>query len=471
MAVSLQGPFPALIFKGGPMYWIYNTYQFLVLLLGIFLIIGFLRHTRQIYLRQTLLILTAALIPIIALAAYLLGSPIRGHIDPMAYSLTATSLLVAWGILRLHLMNLMPIARDKLIEDLRDGLLIMDDRGYVVDINPAAERFLSLNRSQATGLSFVSALGSFPELIRLCLDHGTRTVVIRKDNLILEADISSLQSRKNPESGYMLLLRDVAENRRAEEERLSLERRMHQKQKLESLGLMAGGIAHDFNNLLTVIAGNLELALFHLDTDDSSIRYSLEQAKSASSRAADLTRLILAYSGKGVFLFKPLDLSLVVQESLQKIKHSRPANVTLETQLPDNLPGIHADHDNLKQVIITLLDNALEALDDKPGEIAVLTGIMKADDAYLSQSRTRQHPAAGNYVFMEISDTGCGMDDHTLQHLFDPFFSTKATGRGLGMSAVIGIVSAHRGAVMVSSRADEGTTVRVLLPRFSYIIE
>ncbi|MDD3927588.1 MAG: histidine kinase N-terminal 7TM domain-containing protein [bacterium] len=471
MSVSSAGPFPALIFTGGPFYWIYSVYQLLALLSGIFLLVGFLLHTRQIYLRQTLLILTAALIPVITMAIYMMGSPVRGYIDPIAYSLIASSLITAWGILRLRLMNLMPIARDKLVEDLRDGLLVIDDQGHIVDINPAAERFLSLNRRRATGLPSDWVLESFPELIRLCRDPETGTVVIEKDGLSLEAGISPLRTRNDPALGYILLLRDVTRSRSAEEGRLSLERRMHQKQKLESLGLMAGGIAHDFNNLLTVISGNLELALFHLAPDASGIRYSLEQAKGASSQAADLIRLILAYSGKSIFLFKPTDLSLLVKESLKQIQPSLPTDITIRSELPDNLPDIHADQDNLKQVIITLLDNAVEALESKSGAISILTGRMKADDNYLSQSRTEQRPAAGDYVFMEISDTGCGMDDHTLQHLFDPFFSTKATGRGLGMSAVMGIVSAHRGAIVVNSRADEGTTVRVLWPRFNYIIE
>lgn len=256
---------------------------------------------------------------------------------------------------------------------------------------------------------------------------------------------------------------DITERKRAEAERLELERRLLQTQKMESLGVMAGGIAHDYNNLLTIILGNLELASQELGPNVTA-RLRIESAIQAAQRAADLTRQMLAYSGKGHFVMRELDLSAVIEGSLHLLKTSISKTITFDLKLGRGLPHIMADPNQLQQVLVNLLTNASEAIGDGPGAITLRSGELQCDERYLSRSRLDDKPPAGQFVYLEVSDTGCGMDEATQARLFDPFFSTKFTGRGLGMPAVLGIVRGHGGAIMVDSQLGRGTTVRVLFP-------
>jgi CheY-like chemotaxis protein len=220
--------------------------------------------------------------------------------------------------------------------------------------------------------------------------------------------------------------------------------------KAESLEAFAGGIAHDFNNLLMGVTGNLELALKDLPPD-SPTRRRLDQAYAAAQRATDLTRQLLTYSGKGRFLKQPVNLNdLVADTNLPATVHRR-----LDPQLPD----ISADPEQLRQVIQHLYLNASEA----GGAVTISTGIQRCDAAFLSQSRLPP-PPPGAFLYLDVTDAGCGMDKATVQRAFDPFFSTKGTGRGLGLSTVLGTVRAHGGALLLRSEPGKGTAVRVLLP-------
>ncbi|OGV74079.1 MAG: hypothetical protein A2269_06555 [Lentisphaerae bacterium RIFOXYA12_FULL_60_10] len=256
---------------------------------------------------------------------------------------------------------------------------------------------------------------------------------------------------------------DITDRHRMEADRLELERRLLHAQKLESLGLMAGGIAHDFNNLLMAIVGNLNIALLDVGAG-SPLHASLDPALQASRRAADLTRQMLAYSGRAQFEIKRIQLNEVVRENHSLLQAIVPKPVTMRLDLSGDLPGIDADAAQLQQVVMNLITNAAEAIGDRPGRMIMATGVMACDAALLARSRVDIKPAPGRYVFLEVADTGCGMDAATLHRLFDPFFTTKFKGRGLGMSAVLGIVRGHHGAIMVDSVVGKGTTIRVLFP-------
>jgi signal transduction histidine kinase/CheY-like chemotaxis protein len=260
---------------------------------------------------------------------------------------------------------------------------------------------------------------------------------------------------------------DVIRNRalrdRAEDERRALEVRMQQAQKLESLGVMAGGIAHDFNNLLMAILGNLEIAADTLP-ETSPLRRPLAAAEKASLKAADLTRQMLAYSGKGRFVIERINLGQTVREMSQMLEASISKKATLRLVLPPDLPPIAADAAQLRQVIVNLVSNASEALGDRSGDITISTGVSACTRDDLSDRWLHQDLPEGLYVSFSVADTGCGMDKATLSRVFDPFFSTKFTGRGLGLPAVLGIARGHRAAVTVDSEAGRGTTIRIRFP-------
>ncbi len=260
------------------------------------------------------------------------------------------------------------------------------------------------------------------------------------------------------------LIWDLTEQRRAEEDRRNLELKVVQTQKLESLGVLAGGIAHDFNNLLTTILGNVDLALSAL-SPASPARGFVNDIERASRRAADLCRQMLAYSGKGRFIVQPLSINDLVEEMTHLLSVSISKKAIIKYNLAHGLPAVMADATQLRQVVMNLITNASEAIGDRTGVISLTTGAMDCDESYLKgvESGGGALPA-GTYVYLEVSDTGHGMDRETMARIFDPFFTTKFTGRGLGLAAVQGIVRGHKGGLRVYSEAGMGTTFKVLLP-------
>ena len=260
------------------------------------------------------------------------------------------------------------------------------------------------------------------------------------------------------------LVQDMTELRRAEEERRKLEQQVMQSQKLESLGVLAGGIAHDFNNLLTSILGNANLARSELSPSNPACMY-LSDIEKVSRRAADLCRQMLAYSGKGRFVVQPLSFNEVVREMAYLLKVSINKKVAIKYNFSADLPSVMADATQISQVVMNLITNASEAITESSGVVTLTTGVMDCDADYLRGAIGYTDAlAAGRYVYLEVSDTGCGMDPDTVSRIFDPFFTTKFTGRGLGLAAVLGIVRGHKGALLVYTEMGHGTTFKVLLP-------
>ncbi len=263
---------------------------------------------------------------------------------------------------------------------------------------------------------------------------------------------------------------DISDRKRAEEERLKLEQQLLHTQKLESLGVLAGGIAHDFNNILTSIVGNADLALMKMSPESPSMD-NLRRIESAAAKAADLAKQMLAYSGKGRFVIEDLDLNRLLEEMLHMLEVSITKKAALCLNLTPNLPSVEADATQIRQILMNLVINASEAIGDTSGVIAVTTGCIDCDRNYLKDVWFDENIKAGLYVYLEILDTGCGMDKETLAKIFDPFFTTKFTGRGLGMAAVLGIVRGHNGAIKVYSELGKGSSFKILLPASSKPVE
>jgi two-component system, cell cycle sensor histidine kinase and response regulator CckA len=285
----------------------------------------------------------------------------------------------------------------------------------------------------------------------------------RRTGELIDVLMSAAPVTVDGQACVVTIASDIGELKRLEEERLEMERRLLHAQRLESLGVLAGGIAHDFNNLLMAILGNLDLALMDL-SPVSPARFSIEQSATAARRAADLTRQMLAYSGKARFEVRRLDLSELVENNAHLFRACISKIVGFNVHLDRALPLINVDSGQIQQVIMNLITNASEAVGDQPGAISLSTGVQTCDAACLSRSSVGELPPPGRFVYLEVADTGCGMDPPTQRRLFDPFFSTKSMGRGLGMSAILGIVRAHQGAIFVDSTVGKGTTIRVLFP-------
>ncbi len=260
----------------------------------------------------------------------------------------------------------------------------------------------------------------------------------------------------------MVLVRDVTDRHRALHERARIEAKMAQLQKTESLGILAGGMAHDFNNVLTVILGNLD-ALTQERLSDAS-QEAVENIRLAMIRASSLTRQILSYAGQGNFTFEEVNLNELLQDLVRLMRRTIAPQIELLTGFGEKMPLIRADATQIWQVVMNLILNASDAMSSLSGTISLTTSHVTPEAARL-ESYHSQHPlAVGDYALIEVNDTGHGMDSRTLERIFDPFFTTKSMGRGLGLSACLGIVRAHGGGINVSSKSGEGTRFRILLP-------
>ena len=253
------------------------------------------------------------------------------------------------------------------------------------------------------------------------------------------------------------------ERRSSEEARQVLERQMQHAQKLESLGVLAGGIAHDFNNLLTAMLGHMNVAQMKLAPESPALPH-LEGLERIIHRASDLTRQMLAYSGKGRFVVRSYDLNQVVQEVTHLLEVSISKKIALRFDLSPALPQVEADAAQIQQVIMNLVTNAADAIGDRDGTIRLTTSSLRLDRAYLDQVFQGQELSPGDYVTLEVSDTGCGMSPEVMGRIFEPFFTTKVTGRGLGLSATMGILKGHRAGMRIYSEPGRGTTFKLLFP-------
>jgi len=264
-------------------------------------------------------------------------------------------------------------------------------------------------------------------------------------------------------AGIFVISRDITELKRSEAQRLETERRLLHTQKLESLGVLAGGIAHDFNNLLAVILGNLDMTRLKVP-EDSLAQRNIEKALQACRRSSKLIGQLLDYAGKGLFAPGDIDIDDLVRENAALFRTSVGRNIELSLAQAAGLPCVKADQNQIQQVIMNLIINSAEAIGACPGEITITTGVMDCDDEYLGRSRVDVKPQAGRFVYLQVSDTGCGMNEESRARIFEPFYTTKFMGRGLGMSAVLGIVKAHGGAIMLESDTGNGSVFRVLFP-------
>jgi len=263
--------------------------------------------------------------------------------------------------------------------------------------------------------------------------------------------------------GCVVTFLDISELRDAERQRSRIEKQIQHAQRLESLGVLAGGIAHDFNNILSAILGNAALAQRKVINDPIDAKEKLEKVVQCCDRASVLCRQMLAYSGKGKFVVRALNLSASVEEITHLLDVSLEKSVVLKYALAESLPAVEADEAQIQQLIMNLVTNANEAIGKKSGVISISTGVMQADSSYLLDC-FGDNPEPGRYAYVEVNDTGCGMDAETRDKIFDPFFTTKFTGRGLGMSAVLGIVRGHKGALKLYSEPGRGSTFKFLLP-------
>ncbi|MDX8410758.1 MAG: PAS domain S-box protein, partial [Mariprofundaceae bacterium] len=353
------------------------------------------------------------------------------------------------------------------VEQAVEGVCIMDHKRIINYVNPAFERLTGYDKEELIGKN-ISILRNqrhdeeFYQRMWDTLYKGGawqgRITMTRKDSraIELERSITPIRDDDGRIVSFVSVHRDISQEQ-------MMQSRLEHAQRLESLGVLAGGIAHDFNNLLTAIIGNASLASKKLGPL-APVHEEILYIEDAAGSAADLCRQLLAYGGKGKFVIAPVNLSNLVREISKLLEVSVGKSVKVKYDLPLDLPVIDADAAQMKQVIMNLIINASEAIGGGEGDIFIRTGLMQVDQMFLAHAVIGEQLPEAEYVFLEVHDSGCGMDDATMTKVFDPFFTTKVDGRGLGMSAVLGIVRGHQGAIRVVSKPGQGSVFTMVLP-------
>ena len=257
----------------------------------------------------------------------------------------------------------------------------------------------------------------------------------------------------------LALMQDITERKKIEAEKAHLETLNRQLQKAESLGLMAGAIAHNFNNQLQAVIGNLEMAMIDRGSE------TLTEALKAAHKAADISALMLTYSGKLLSKHEPIDLSAVCRQSLSLLQATTPKNVIIKGDFPASGPFIRANAGQIQQVLLNLINNAWESVDGNRNGIGLtVKEVFKTDIPAFKRFPVDWEPEAGVYACLEVADAGCGISGRDIEKIFDPFYTSKFTGRGMGLSVVLGIVKAHNGGITVVSEPGRGSIFRIFFP-------
>ncbi|MDX8397698.1 MAG: PAS domain S-box protein [Mariprofundaceae bacterium] len=349
-----------------------------------------------------------------------------------------------------------------------NAIIVTDCQGKITYVNHAFEKI--------SGFSSSYAIGKNPNIVKSAhhpdsyyqemwaqLTAGKswsgNFINLAKDGRVYEVEqtISPIFSKPNQQHvGYTAIQQDITE-------RKHLQKQDEHAQRLESLGVLAGGIAHDFNNLLTAIMGNASLAKQAAKQPERYQKY-LDNITHASESAANLCTQMLAYSGKGKFFIRPINLSEMIQKTMQLLESSVSKRIQLNIDLDPKLPFIDADIAQMQQIIMNLILNAAEAIGDHNGHINITTATASLRQEDLLKLLNGKDMQAGQYIALHVEDNGCGMSSEIQKKIFDPFFTTKFTGRGLGMSAILGIVHGHHGGLQLDSEPQKGSQFSIYIP-------
>jgi signal transduction histidine kinase len=475
------------IYTHGPFFWIVIAYSYLLTLAGAVMLVRALRRSPALFRGQLVVLVMASVIPIAFNALYLLGfGPGPEGFDATPLSFACSAMLFTWALYRTYLFDLIPVARDMLVDSMSDAVIVVDPQCRVLDMNAAARSMTAIGSTwtgrQATQVLPILA-GALPlettameihvavtgagngrsqEHVPATSDPRTSGSPI-PDPRSQYYDIRTMPVRAGSQglAAWVVVLRDVTEQRRAQEEHAALEARVQEQQKQESLSVMAGGLAHDFNNLLAGIVGNADLLAMQIPPG-SAMGSHIGAIMLGAQRAADLVGKMLAYAGERHGSTERLDLDAMVTELLELLRASAARHCMLQHHGQSAV--IVADPTQIRQVAMNLIINAAEAVDENTGAVTVTTGVERLSTWALAEMTFGSDIEPGTYAFLDVRDNGPGMDAETSEKIFNPFFTTKPTGHGLGLAAVQGIVRGHHGALRVDSAPGTGSRFRVWFP-------
>ena len=363
-----------------------------------------------------------------------------------------------------------------IISALHDTLILGIDRSgrYLFNwIDPALEERYGIGAGDLKGKSIMDMFPPDEAQERLAKTrrvfetgerfHEEYRLLLPTGEIWHDATVAPMRDADGAINAVVGIIHDVTARKRAEAESNRLREKLHRGEKLESLGILAGGIAHDFGSLMAGVLGNTRLLLKELPAG-SPVRSTLTRIESAVKQAHDLVQNLLACAGERTFDLRRCDLREIAEKSIEMVRSSAPTAVGFVLESPPDLPAGEVDETQIVQVLTNLLYNAADAVGERGGTVRVRIGTLRADQDFLASTYLNEDLAPGEYLSLEVQDDGCGMSEQQLTRVFDPFFSTKADGRGLGLASLPGILRGHSGDVRVESRVGAGTTFQLLLP-------
>jgi len=456
------------IYSHGWWFWGAAAYNYVLVLGGTLLLVQALRRSPPIFRGQILAVIIAAIVPWAGNLAYVLGLLPSGF-DATSLAFTASGGLLAWALYMNHLFDLVPVARDMVVDSLEDAVIVVDSSRRILDMNARAQRLVQAERRWIgqpfdTVVPWLShtvfdAAAHAPDMRIMPTPHGHRYYDVR---------VMPVRSRAGRLAAWAVLLRDVTDQRRAADERDAFQARVQEQQRREGLSILAAGLAHDFNNLLAGIVGNADLLAMQVPAA-SDMSSNVGAILLGAQRAADLVSKMLAYAGERHGTSGRIDLDQLVREMLDLLRASAGRHCTIEYRGEPTV--IQGDSTQVRQVAMNLIINAAEAVDESTGVVTVTVGSTSLSGRQLADMQFGQDATPGLYAFLEVRDNGHGMDTATLQRIFQPFFTTKSDGHGLGLAAVQGIVLGHRGALRVETRTGSGSRFCVWFPHAGVIAD
>ncbi|MFH1742303.1 MAG: PAS domain S-box protein [bacterium] len=386
--------------------------------------------------------------------------------------------------LRARLLQDLESSERKLIEEVRrseekfrilfnfagDAIFIHDTEGRILELNQRASEYLGYSREELLNMKFPDFSAReqsilYPKQIEQLREHNSlffETVHVRKDGTRIPVEINSRILEYEGEPAVLSIARDITERSRAEEEKEELAELLRQAQKMEAIGCLAGGIAHDFNNILQAVLGYTMLAMHKIPSDNDAYGY-LEKVEKAGRRAADVVNQILTFSRQTKREQRPIDLQPLLKETLKLLRGSLPTTIEIRRELDPHCGRVMANATQIHQVIMNLCVNAYHAMRERGGVLEVSLTEVNVDSELVAKHSELKR---GKHVRLRVRDTGCGMDQATLERIFEPYFTTKGTGEGtgLGLATVHGIVKIHGGAIVADSDVGKGTAFDVFFP-------
>jgi signal transduction histidine kinase len=457
-----SAPNGAAVYYHGGWFWFSAAYHYALVLGGLLVLARAMRRTPAAFEGQFSSLIAASIVPWAFNALYLFAPGLLGGFDATPLSFAFSGVLFTWALYRTYLFDLIPVAHDMLIDSLNDGVIVVDPGFRVLDLNMAARNI------GHPGVKWVgrhaTELFPFLEAAELTLSpHPSSTLVVTADEPPVHYDLRMMPVRpkRGSHAAWVILLRDVSAQVRAQAERDALESRVQEQQKHESLSVLASGLAHDFNNLLAGIVGNADLLALQVPPS-SGMGSHIGAIILGAQRAADLVAKMLAYAGERHGSMERIDLDLLMLELLELLRASAARHCTLHYH--GDPAVVVGDPTQVRQVAMNLIINAAEAVDENTGAVSVSVGIDRLSTWRLADMKFGSDAAPGTYAFIDVRDNGPGMDADTMSRIFNPFFTTKQTGHGLGLAAVQGIVRGHRGALHVDSTPGKGSRFCVWFP-------